>query len=60
MGLSTATDGGMKISGNTVVEQPEAHSNLALSLQERVMFDPETHYRQERDESASPGQITTI
>lgn len=41
----------MKISGNTVVEQPEAHSNPALSLQERVMFDPETHYRQERDKS---------
>lgn len=51
MGLSAAIDGGMKINGNTVVEQPETHSNPALSLQERVMFDPETHYRQERDES---------
>lgn len=51
MGLSAATDGGMKISGNTVVEQPEVHSNPALSLQERVVFDPETHNRQERDES---------
>lgn len=35
-----------------MVEQPEVHSNPALSLQERVMFDPETHDRQERDESS--------
>lgn len=51
MGLSAVPVGGMKISGNTVIEQPEAHSNPAISLQERVMFDLETHNRQVREES---------
>lgn len=38
-----------KLRGHSVVEQPEALSNLALFVQERALFDTETDYGWEGD-----------
>lgn len=34
---------GWKVGGPPMAEQPDKHGNLTLWVQERALFDPETH-----------------
>lgn len=47
-----------KVGGYYVVDQRQTHRNLTLRVQEKALFDSETHKRQEGDESPRHNSTT--